>query len=324
MSRRPCVCLLLLGTTTAGCGADTSFVHEAALIGRFRDARLGDNAADIHARWWDLHGRGTGDVIRQEFASKEVFDRVSINRTAQLRDVTEKNGIRVLFIERVEGEAFATLVIATSNTAEEVFDSDTAALYDAVLTPDGFAAAMHDPLDGCVLKWFDDSGTSSQQASLDAAVCVEGLQLVSGRPGNMVGLTTGSMSGVVRPEGASLWEGGGDLLTWDPLGDVLIVADRGDSELKAWFEDGEEAWYTDIGQSVDDLDSLGVAGTVALATSVGSGGRIVILDAFTGNAVTATDIPVPAKALTAGSAGTHVALSFKRELHLFRVDPLAR
>jgi hypothetical protein len=324
MHSRVVVCLLLLGTAATGCGADTSFVHEAALIGQFREARLGDNAADLHARWWDLHGRGTGDVVRQEFASKDVADRLSVPRTAQLRDVTEKNGIRVLFIERVEGETFGTVVIATTNTAEEVFDSDSAPLYDAVLTPDGFAIAVRDPEDGCVLRWLEDTGEIAQQVSLDATVCADGLQLVSGRPSNKVALTTGSVSGVVTSEGAVIWDGGGDLLTWAPLGDTLIVADKGDSELKAWFEDGEEAWYTDIGQSVDDLDSLGVAGTIALATSVGSGGRIVVLDAFTGNAVTATDIPVAAEALTAGSAGTHVALSFKRELHLFRVDPLAR
>jgi len=315
---------LLLASTT-GCGTDTSFIHEAALIGQFRQAHIGDEPADIHARWWDLDGKGSADVLRQEFVSKEVFDRLSLPETAQLRDVTEKAGIRVLFIERTsESDEPATIVIATTTSADELYDSNTAPLYDAVLTPNGFALAMRDAEAGCVVRWFSDSGEQTAETAIERTACAEGLQLVSARPGNAIGFTNAILSGVASPEATRSWEGGGDLLSWDPLGDTLITATKGDSELRAWFDDGEEAWYTDIGQAVDDLDSLGVAGTLALATSVGSGGRVVILDAFTGNAITATDIPVPALELTANSGGTHVALAFEEELHLFRVDPLAR
>jgi len=318
---------LLLAPLLVACGSDTSFTHEAALIGQFRDIHLGDEAADVHARWWDVGGKGSGEVIRQEFVSKEVFDRLGLPHTAELRDVTEKGGIRVLFVERAadaEGESAGTVVIATTTQARELFSSDTAPLYDAVLTPKGFAVALRDPEEGCVVRWLDADGVRTAQASLDRTACAEGLQIVSARPGNMVGYSNGVVSGVARSDSVTQWEGGGDLLSWDPLGDALIVATQGDSELRAWFDDGTEAWYTDIGQSVDDLDSLGVAGTLALATSVGSGGRIVVLDAFTGDALTATDIPIAALELSAGSAGTHVALSFEDELHLFRVDPLAR
>ena len=177
---------------------------------------------------------------------------------------------------------------------------------------------MRDPNSGCQVQWLD-AGRPHRQHPLDDSICSESLRLTAGRPGSTVAYTTDTYTGVATPDGA-LWDGGGDTITWDVLSDSVVVAWQGETEIRSWFDDGTESWYTDIGQSMQDLDALGGAGVIGLATTVGSNGRIVLLESVTGNAVTAIDVPVPGRALSAGSAGTHVALTLEDELHLFSVD----
>jgi len=179
---------------------------------------------------------------------------------------------------------------------------------------------FHIPSGGCILRWLDRKGEATDQVGLDDAICTDTVHLTAGRPGSTVAFTTETLTGVAEPDAVRQWDGGGDLLTWDVLSDSVITAWKGETEIRAWLDDGTESWYTDIGQSVDDLDALGGAGAIGLATTVGSNGRIVLLESVTGNALTAIDVPVPGLALTAGSAGTHLALTLEEELHLFSID----
>lgn len=319
MVRRPGAVWILL--PLAACSSDLSIVHEAALAGQFRDVLLGDEAADVHARFAESGQNVTGMVVRQEFSSGQVLDQLTMAPGAELRDVTESGQIRALFIERsAAAPDAATLVIATSSAANDFYSSDGQPLLDAVLTSSGAAIVTRDPASGCLLQWLDDRGTPTDSTPLDDAICTDSLRITAGRPGSTVAYTTDTHTGVANPDGALSWDGGGDLITWDVLSDSVVVAWQGETEIRAWFDDGSESWYTDIGQSVQDLDALGGAGVIGLATTVGSNGRIVLLESVTGNAVTAIDVPVPGRALSAGSAGTHVALTLDNELHLFSVD----
>lgn len=305
----------------AACSSDLSIVHEAALAGQFRDVLLGDEAADVHARFAESGQNVAGTVVRQEFSSGQVLDQLTMAAGAELRDVTESGEIQALFIDRSSAtpEA-ATLVIASSTAANDFYSSDGRPLLDAVLTSTGAAIVTRDPASGCQVQWLDRRGAPTDSTPLDDAICTDSLRITAGRPGNTVAYTTDTQTGVATPDGALSWDGGGDLITWDVLSDSVVVAWQGETEIRSWFDDGTESWYTDIGQSVQDLDALGGAGVIGLATTVGSNGRIVLLESVTGNAVTAIDVPVPGRALSAGSAGTHVALTLDDELHLFSVD----
>ncbi len=310
---------LLLSQTA--CSAGLSIVHQAALVGQFRDARLGDETADIHARFAELGAPVTSTVVRQEFSSRRVLDQLSMSPRAAFRDVTETGEVRALFIERPAANPDAgSLVLATTTAANTFYSSDGQPLFDAVLTSGGAAVLVRDARAGCILRWIDRQGETTDHLSLEERVCTDTVHLTAGRPGSTVAFTTDTITGVADPDAVRQWEGGGDLVTWDVLSDSVIVAWRGETEIRAWLDDGTEAWYTDIGQSVDDLDALGGAGAIGLATTVGSNGRIVLLESVTGSAVAAIDVPVPGLALTAGSAGTHLALTLRDELHLFSVD----
>ncbi|HCH66579.1 MAG: hypothetical protein CL927_12680 [Deltaproteobacteria bacterium] len=305
----------------SACSSGLSIVHEAALAGQFRDARLGDETADVHARFAEVGTPLSGTVVRQEFAGGTVLDQLSMAAGAEFRDVVESDGIRALFIERSDAAPeSAILVVATSTAASDFFSSEGASVFDAVLTSDGAAVVLRDAGAGCHMQWLDRQGEATDAVSLDDTLCTHTLRLTAGRPGNTVAFTTDTQTGVATAEGARAWDGGGDLLTWDALSDSVVVAWKGETEIRAWFEDGLESWYTDIGQAVESLDALGGAGVIGLATTVGSNGRIVLLESVTGSAVTAIDVPVPGRAISAGSAGTHVALTLDEELHLFSVD----
>lgn len=304
----------------SACGNGLSVVHEKALQGQYRDVQLGDEAADVHARFAELGNALSTTVIRQVFSDREVLDQLEMAPTAQLRDVTETSGIRVLFIERPAGAPNAArLVIATTTNAQTIYDSEGDTVFDAVLTATG-AAVVEGNVQNCTLRWLSANGDTEGAIALDTGVCTEGLILTPGRPGPSIGFTNGTLSGVAWPDEARAWEGGGDLLTWDPLSNAIVVANRGETEIRSWLDDGTEAWYTDIGQSIEDADSMGVGGAIALATTVGKNGRVVLLDSVTGVAITAIDIPVPGVEISAGTAGTHLALALSDELHLFSVD----
>jgi|GEM_PF-3729040 len=321
MSPVRCLSVVSLAFATTGCGADLSIVHERALIGQYRDVRLSDDAADLHARYAEPGATIGDEVVRQDFVDRQILDQLTMSSNSTFRDVSEKADIQVLFVERPAGNPeAANLILATTTTASQVYTSDGNPLYDAVLTSSGLAIAEAGGDTGCVVRWLDKRGELEGEVSLERGLCTDSLQIVSGRPGNSVGFTNGTDSGVAVPDGATSWEGGGDLLTWDPLTNAIVVGTKGETEIRAWLDDGTEAWYTDIGQAIEDFDSMGVGGAVALTTTVGSNGRIVLLDSVTGNALTAIDVPVPGREISAGTAGTHLALTLEEELHLFAVD----
>lgn len=313
--------LALLAVSATGCGGSLSIDHEAALYGVYRDATLGDDAADVHARFAEPGSTVGSDVVRQDISDREILDQIAMPARASFRDVTEKGEIRVLYIERpADTPTAGSVLIATTTSAAQVHSSDGAALFDAVLTSTGVAVAELDPQLGCVVRWLDRRGEITDQVELDAPLCTESLRLVSARPGDAIGYSNGTSTGIATPEGSLSWDGGGDLVSWDPLNNAVVVAVRGQTEVRAWLDDGTEVWYTDIGQSIEDLDSMGAGGALALATTVGSNGRIVLLDSVTGDAITAIDVPLPGLEISAGSAGTHIALVLEEELHLFSVD----
>lgn len=317
--RYPLVALMTLAAAS-GCSSDLTIVHEQALSGQYRDVHLGDEAADVHARYAEPGAPLGTSVVRQVFADREILDQLEMASNASFRDVTENGDIRVLFVERPAGAPeSARLVVATTTTAKTLYDGDGTVVYDAVLTSSG--VALVDSVGGaCTMRWLGRSGDEEGSIALDSAACTDGLVLASGRPGPAVGFTNGSISGVAYPDAVSSWEDGGDIIAWDPLTNAIIVAREGETEIRAWLDDGTEAWYTDIGQAINDAESMGVGGAVALATTVGDNGRIVLLDSVTGNAISAIDVPVSGNELSAGSAGTHLALALDEELHLFSID----
>ncbi len=319
-SDRPLWAGLVLVAST-GCNSGLQIVHEEALIGQYRDARLGDDAADIHARYAEIGGKVDSTVIRQDISDRQVLDQLSMAAGAEFRDVTEANDIRVLFIEReADAPEAGAIVLATTTSANEVFHSEGYPLYDAVLTGNGIALAMRDSSNACLLRWLNWSGEVYQQVELELSACTDSLQLTSGRPGTSIGYTNDTYTGVANEDGAKQWEGGGNLIAWDGLTNAVVVATANEPEVRAWLDDGTESWYTDIGQSIQDLDAMGASGALALATTVGSNGRIVLLDSVSGIAVAATDVPIPGQEISAGSAGTHLALTLDDELHIFSVD----
>jgi len=311
---------LLAWSPVLGCGSSLTIAHEQALAGQYRDVRLGDEAADVHARFAEPRQPIGSSVVRQVFSDRAVLDQLEMPANATFRDVTEGAQIRVLFIERPAGAPdSAMLVIATTTAARTLYDSEGATVYDAVLTASGVVVAEA-AAGTCSLRWLNDSGSQEGAVSLDAGVCTDELRLAPGRPGSAIGYTNGTISGVAFPDRNNSWTGGGDLITWDPVSSAIVVARKGETEIRAWLDDGTEAWYTDIGQAIEDADSMGAEGAIALATTVGSNGRVVLLDSVTGNALTAIDVPVPGRELSAGTAGTHLALALDEELHLFRVN----
>lgn len=311
----------LLAVVWMGCGSNLSIVHERAFIGEYRDVFLADDAADLHARLTNPSLALNGDVVRQDISSREIIDQLAFPASSQLRDVVENNTIRVLFVEHpTDASRPSTVVIATTSSAEEVRRVEDGVLYDAVLMPDGFATAESAPDTGCVVTYWFNDGTIHFQADIGLQACTNDLRLVSGRPSSAVGYSNGASSGVVSPEGHTSWLGGGQLLAWDELTNALIVADVGSTELRSWYDDGEEAWYTDIGQPVQDMDALRTVRALALSTSVGSGGRIVLLDAYSGDAITAIDTPAPGLEVAVDTSGSRLALTLEDELHLFRLD----
>ncbi len=56
---------------------------------------------------------------------------------------------------------------------------------------------------------------------------------------------------------------------------------------------------------------------IALSTSPGSGGRIVILDAKDGALLATSELPVAGRDISGGGQGQTVALVLKSEMHVF-------
>lgn len=306
----------------SGCSASVAIEHEAALIGTHADAVFGDDAADLHARWTDAGAQGPGEILQVEVATGVPLTRLGLPDTAVLRDVTERRGdARILLLDRPTAQAAGGRVtLATATSADDVRVVDGQTLYDAVLTESGIVVAQTSADTGCSLVWLDDAGTEEAVVTLDRAACGDSLTLVSAPDSGEVGWTSGELSGIVTPSGGASWSGGGTLAAWDPFTAALVVAEPGSSELRAWTADGEESWYTDIGQPVVDLDDLGGIGALAVATRSGTGGRIVVLDGFSGDALAAIDLPLAAVDLTAATPGTHIGIGLPDEFHIFAVD----
>lgn len=296
-----------------GCvDGDAMLHHAVAFDVDPSDVELGNNGADLH-----VMAKG-GPMLRFDLVSREELSRFSPGAVAGFGGVGDAKDDEIMLALDDE------LVLVSGDRASTLWreDAGTRLLGGALL--DGEAVTLQEHVDrGCEVRFGEAS-----PVPVDAELCLSsevGTAVAPG-PGAFL-VTNGVGSWSVRADGTAVyWDAPGDFVLWEPLLEAAVTAELGRPELRATMLDGTELWATTVGEPVLSVDVAGEGGDLLLATSPGAGARLIHLDAVSGDAVRAVELPAAPRVLSAGAVGVEVhgvpfanavAIGFPDEVHVF-------
>lgn len=296
---------MLGGLGVVGCADPGSMLrHERGFPVSAGALELGSNPADLHVVQRDP----SPVMLRLDVETGAEVDRFAPGGMAQIVDVGDNQDQDLLLL--MDGE----LVRVSGQSASTVRKSSGSAEVLGGGLIDGEPVSLERwASEGCVVIFgeaeplvIDDAACSSPAL---ATADEEGLLLITNPGGTWA----------VSPDGAVGWQTPGELIAWEPLAGAVVTAMKNDTELRATLPDGFELWATAIGERLLDFDVIGTGGDLLLVTSPGDVGRLVHLDAISGQAVRAVDLPLVPTRLSAAWSGNAVALAFPDEVHVFSV-----
>lgn len=296
-----------------GCvDGDAMLHHAVAFDVNPSDVELGNNGADVH-----VMAKG-GPMLRYALSDREELSRFSPGATAWFGGVGDAKDDEIMLSLADE------LVLVSGDRASTLWreDAGTRLLGGALL--DGAAVTLQEHVDrGCEVRFGE-----ATPVPVDTELCLSSDVGTAAAPGPGAFLVTNGVgSWSVRPDGSLVyWDAPGDFVLWEPLLEAAVTAELGKPEMRATMIDGTELWATTVGEPVLTIDVAGEGGDLLLATSPGAGARLIHLDAVSGDAVRAVELPAAPRVLSAGAVGVEVhgvpfanavAIGFADEVHVF-------
>jgi len=173
-----------------------------------------------------------------------------------------------------------------------------------------------DSVDGPAIDWFE-GGVRTYTTSVDDSAQLSGFTV--DRATGITFVPTGDDLVIADPaNGVSSAGTAADMASWDPVANVLYVAQLGSSEVRGLEADGTLRWAADVGGPVGSLDDMN--GSVAVMVGDESWGQIVVLDGQTGDTVGDIETPSTAKQILAGDGGKTLAVVLDSRVHFFGVN----
>lgn len=117
--------------------------------------------------------------------------------------------------------------------------------------------------------------------------------------------------------GVETIDAGADVTAFDPVGNVLYVAELGSSEVRALEVDGTLRWAADVGGPVASIDDM--QGQAAVMVGDDSWGELVILDGATGAATSQYETPSAANEVIVSDSGHTMAMVLDNTVHYFAI-----
>jgi hypothetical protein len=295
-----------------GCSDPGVLEHFLAMEGTYRDVRISDQPDDLHVL------RGT--ILERLNYQNEAVDQFDTeDPISDLADVDERDlqrGPRVL-VNAEDG-----LYLVETTRADRILSAEDTKIYGARTRNGGILTLEDHPEDGCSLRWYDGVQTLEAAVSLPDEACLDTATIHVDRDSADAFVVTPTRTWAATPGYDPLtWEGGGDLSAFDPAHRIVAVATRGETETRAWDLFGSEAFFTDLGQAITDMDDLGVAGTFVYGTSPGANGRLVLMSSLDGTVLHAEELPRAPVRVRGAEVGTPILVGLQAELHLFEYTP---
>jgi hypothetical protein len=299
-----------LAAAVAGCAPPTAaFDHLRAYAMAADGLALGPDAADVHVLRADL---GPPTLQRIELERGRELDRFQPGGAARILHVDEGGGGPSALLQIGD-----TLTDVTPEAATVRYESG-GALTGAAPVGESTVALESTSASGCVLRWVEADAPVPLPRDACETGDVIGLDPSAGADLAVVSAAGGAW--VVDRAAAAPIEASGRLMAWEPLTGAVITADPGGTELRSTLLDGFPLWTTALGEPLVGLAPLGGTGTLALITRPGDAGRLILFDAVSGQALTALDLPLPPRALSAAGDGQTLVVAFAQEVHAFRID----
>ncbi len=304
----------------AGCADPGALLHHArAFAVDPADLALGSSGIDLH-----VIEAGQGPMLQLDLRTGDELSRFSPGAAARFAGIAAtaaEGGDGVVLLDQGD-----SLVRVDGARAETVAREDAATTLLAGGLLDGAVVSLSEHGErGCEVVFGD-----AALVSVPDDLCLSETVGTAVAPGPGLFLVTnpaGTWS--VAPDGTVVgWDAPGSAVVFEPLSGAVITAELGGPELRAHLPDGEELWATTIGEPVLSLAAVG-GGDLVLASSPGSLARLVHLDALSGQAVRAVELPRVPRVLSAGEVGIQVgdrqfasvvAIGFPDEVHVFGLN----
>lgn len=174
-------------------------------------------------------------------------------------------------------------------------------------------------VDGCNVSWMDFSGAIEDRVTLDDTQCM-GM-------GSVLDVDVNNATAYISVDGqvASVTASGmtilgqGDMLSFSALEDGVLAANLEQPGIRFLGSDGSVRWERGTVDNVVSIHELGARGWMAALTESSTGaGRLMILDAWTGDLVKEFDLPGRAEIEASGNGET-IALVVDRAVHYYRL-----
>ena len=174
-------------------------------------------------------------------------------------------------------------------------------------------------LGSCELKWLDSNNLVTQAIQFHDVGCT-GMDPTFDvdRASGTAFVTIDGAIQAITPDGATLLAQG-DLFEFSPDQGGLIVGSAGASVVSFVGVDGTTLWTTDLGLNVVDVADLGARGHMAVMVEAGeSAGRMIELDATTGEITRQFDLPSPADMVISANGRT-IAMVLPNAVHYYNL-----
>ncbi|TVQ91118.1 MAG: hypothetical protein EA397_11530 [Deltaproteobacteria bacterium] len=182
---------------------------------------------------------------------------------------------------------------------------------DGAMTHDGVVAWAD-----CTVSWFDRDMNllDSAVAPLDDCNATFAADFETGET------FLANQTEIVRVtrDGADIFSDRADLMVFSPNASALVVADLGDSEVRALNLDGSLRWSTAVRGAVTDIEDLGRRGQVAVMLDHGDEGQLVLLDAETGDFLRDFSLPSSAE-VVASRGGSTLGMVVDNVVHFYNL-----
>jgi hypothetical protein len=207
-------------------------------------------------------------------------------------------------------EPFAVHLIDSAGVEDLHETFDVAGATDARLAPDGVVALTR--VDGvCALVW-PVSGVSVDVACGPIDTTAEGSVVVGG-----------DAVVVVAPDGTTgaLVDERADWVVVDDSVEAVYTARKGVPEVRAWDFDGTPRWTAELDDAVVALEHGGTQGIAIVSISDDEGGRVVMLDGWTGLVIEEVATPSVVPGFAVSRDGSTLALVLDDETHFYDLLP---
>lgn len=194
----------------------------------------------------------------------------------------------------------------------------TVAPLDGRLTDTGVVALFADG-DACgVARW---DGAAATGFATDALGCGDGVAMDTSADATWI--ADGARVGSVSIDGeVALYDVAADLVAWDAADALAVVSLRGSDRVRALTGDGHAAWEVQVAGTVEALDVAAAEGVVVVSLVDDNGGRVLVLDGATGDALVEHLVPEVVGVAIADD-GRSLALSTLTDVFFYSVDPHA-